>query len=332
MVPVKKVPVGCKTETSVNSWPAQTPRAHFSCDVVGGFGFAALPVLYNHVARAFNPSSSRRGQWPRAKHRLREPRPFYRYTVQYCFVRVRLPCVLRTFGRFPRVHHFRQKVYRGKVPLFRVLAGVLRNRLVPVPCPERSTETRGARAARGMFTQSGQVSARMQWPEASMTREDFGLFNKGELLHRDFSVFPDVGYHRQLSRQDAPAGHGAVTLLSPQVLASQSSVPRLPQLATTQRWQPFRTMEREPTPVPLGSSWKGSGVAYPLLPLGASGGLPPPPPQKWNEEVRELFPRTTMTVKRDKAQLAAQRSNERWEKRLAQRQASQAWLSSPELA
>ena len=110
MVPVKKVPVGCKTETSVNSWPAQTPRAHFSCDVVGGFGFAALPVLYNHVARAFNPSSSRRGQWPRAKHRLREPRPFYRYTVQYCFVRVRLPCVLRTFGRFPRVHHFRQKV------------------------------------------------------------------------------------------------------------------------------------------------------------------------------------------------------------------------------
>ena len=191
---------------------------------------------------------------------------------------------------------------------------------------------RAARARRGMFTQSGQVSARMQWPEASMTREDFGLFNKGELLHRDFSVFPDVGYHRQLSRQDAPAGHGAVTLLSPQVLASQSSVPRLPQLATTQRWQPFRTMEREPTPVPLGSSWKGSGVAYPLLPLGASGGLPPPPPQKWNEEVRELFPRTTMTVKRDKAQLAAQRSNERWEKRLAQRQASQAWLSSPELA
>ena len=113
----KKVPVGCKTETSVNSWPAQTPRAHFSCDVVGGFGFAALPVLYNHVARAFNPSSSRRGQWPRAKHRLREPRPFYRYTVQYCFVRVRLPCVLRTFGRFPRVHHFRQKV-QGKSSSF----------------------------------------------------------------------------------------------------------------------------------------------------------------------------------------------------------------------
>ena len=155
------------------------------------------------------------------------------------------------------------------------------------------------------------VQARMQWPSASMTREDFRMHSQGSLLHRDFSLLPDVNH--PISRQDAPAGQGPVMLYNPRSLGpnSMSSVPRLPQLpsgsAHGQRWQPFRgaiDLPREPTPMPL---------------------VHRSPMESWQPEVRQNFPRCTMTIPRDrpgnlgKADLMAKRSNERWASRLAQR-------------
>lgn len=53
---------------------------------------------------------------------------------------------------------------------------------------------------------------RMQWPHAAMTRDEFCLHQRGELLHRDYSVvkegaFTFVGeFEHARSRQDAPNG------------------------------------------------------------------------------------------------------------------------------
>ena len=147
---------------------------------------------------------------------------------------------------------------------------------------------------------SARVQARMQWPAATMTREDFSLHQKGLLLHRDYSLLPDPKH--PLSRQDAPAGTGTVMVHSPLAIAETRSRASMPQLPSMQSWKPFRSEQpREPTALLMASARR--------------------PDEPWQMDLHRSFPRCTAHVSRDKAALAAERSSERWASRLAHRNA-----------
>lgn len=179
---------------------------------------------------------------------------------------------------------------------------------------------------------------RMQWPHASMTRDEFIAHNKGALLHRDFSVgkkgegaYTFVGeFAHARSRQDAPAGWprdmpyntnncGNFLVVPPGLHAEREppeTVVPMSRWPVSFRWQTFRGRELD---------------EHKLLEFGPPP-QPSPPEMQWQKDLHKAFPRLTSAAPlrhgggvgryrhKDKEALHLQRSSERWAARLAARE------------
>lgn len=199
-------------------------------------------------------------------------------------------------------------------------------------------------------------TTRSQWPRATMTYGERKLFREGWSIHRDATmsgsrspIHVDMADGQTLSinplsygrsRQDAPAGSGAVLLHSPTALdASRRGFrlpnpidspqsPPIPSLAATMRGglAPLRMAPHPPAPAaeipishrmwdPMARGYRLARTAEPAMrtPLAA----PHSSPEPWQLAIRQSFPRCTgHDVRVDKVRLAEIRAAERWAARL----------------